>query len=66
MKLSFLGGGSARHGTEAKQKNPLEHSSANEEKLTLVADDEVDETIVLYPNKSYSQIRLMTTEKYYW
>ena len=57
--LSFLG---ASHGTEAKHNNPLEQflSSANEEKLALGADDEVDEAIALYPNKSYSQVRLVT------
>ena len=45
-----------------KAQNPLEQflSSANEEKLALVADGEVDEAIVLYPNKSYSQVRLVT------
>ena len=61
MILSFLGGGSASHGTETKHKNPLERflSSANEEKLTLVADDEGDETTVLFPNKSYNQVRLV-------
>ena len=45
-----------------KAQNPLEQflSSANEEKLALVADDEVDEAIVLYLNKNNSQERLVT------
>ena len=47
------------HGTEAKYKKQVEQflSFAHEEKLALVADDEVDAAIVLYLNMSYSQER---------
>ena len=57
--LSSLQRVSASHATEAKYKTQVEQflSFADEEKLTLVADDEVDAAIVQYLNTSYSQGR---------
>ena len=50
---------SVSHGTEAKYKKQVEQflSFADQERLALVADDEVDAAIVLYLNMSYSQGR---------
>ena len=57
--LSFLERVSVSHGTEAKYKKQVEQflSFADEEKLALVADDEVDAATALYLNMSYSQGR---------
>ena len=57
--LSFLERVSVSHGTEAKYRTRVEQflSFADEEKLALVADDEVDAAIVQYLNMSYSQGR---------
>ena len=60
--LSFLERVSVSHGTETKYKKRVEQflSFADEEKLALVADDEVDAAIVQYLNTSYSQGRLVS------
>ena len=57
--LSFLEIVSVSHETETKYKKRVEQflSFADEEKLALVADDEVDAAIVQYLNMSYSQGR---------
>ena len=57
--LSFLERVPVSHATEAKYKSRVEQflSFADEEKLALVADDEVDAAIVQYQHMSYSQGR---------
>ena len=57
--LSFLEILSVKQETEVKHKKHVEQflSFADEEKLALVADDEVDAAVVLYLNMSYSQGR---------
>ena len=50
---------SVSHGTDAKYRTRVEQflSFADDEKLALAADDEVDAAIVQYLNMSYSQTR---------